>query len=74
MLRLKSDGRSGPVREVQAGSGYWSQNSPVHVLALTDLPTHLEIRWPGGRTITVALPEESLEIQVNPNGQVTKVR
>ena len=31
-LRLRYADRNGPVREVQAGSGYWSQNGAVQVL------------------------------------------
>jgi hypothetical protein len=47
-LRVAYDGRMGPVREVQAGSGYWSQNGAVQVMGLADTPTAIWVRWPGG--------------------------
>src|SRR5207302_8115866 len=31
VVRLDFGGKLGPAREVQAGSGFWSQNSPVQV-------------------------------------------
>ena len=31
-IRLRYPDRDGPVREVQAGSGYWSQNGAIQVL------------------------------------------
>jgi enediyne biosynthesis protein E4 len=73
-LRLKFDSGYGPSREIQAGSGYWSQNSPVQVLGVPEPPTALEIRWPGGVTTTVKVPVGALEISVNPLGQVQRTR
>jgi hypothetical protein len=73
-LRLKPADKAGPIREVQAGSGYWSQNSPVHVLGLSEAATQLELRWPGSRPRTVAIPDGALEITVNLAGEVTRIR
>jgi hypothetical protein len=73
-LRLKSSSGSGPAREIQAGSGYWSQNSPVHVLGLPETAATLEIRWPGGRRLEVAIPQDAVEITVGLEGQVIKVK
>ena len=39
----------GPVREIQAGSGYWSQNGSVQVFGLSEPPTAVCIRWPAVR-------------------------
>jgi len=47
-MRLRYGERAGPVREIQAGSGYWSENGAVQVLGRADEPTALWIRWPGG--------------------------
>ena len=48
-IRLRYDGnRWGPVREVQAGSGYWSMNSPTQVIGLDGEADSLWVRWPGG--------------------------
>ena len=41
------DGR-GPAREVQAGSGYWSQNGAVQVLGVGGEMTGVWVRWPDG--------------------------
>src|SRR5213079_2193283 len=48
-MRLQYAAGAGPVREVQAGSGYWSQNGAIQVLGLSGAPVSLWIRWPGGR-------------------------
>jgi hypothetical protein len=54
-LRLRYDDRAGPVREVQAGSGYWSQNGAIQVLGRSGQPTALWVRWPGGLEQVVPL-------------------
>jgi len=52
-IRVKyKDGSLGPVREIQSGSGYWSQNSPVQVMGLKENATHLKIQWPDGSFTT----------------------
>lgn len=48
VLRLRYQDKAGPAREVRAGSGYWSQDSPVTVLGLAGVPSAIEVRWPGG--------------------------
>jgi hypothetical protein len=52
-VRLRYGDGAGPVREVQAGSGYWSNNGAVQVLGLRGSPRSLEVRWPGGRLVEV---------------------
>ena len=47
-LRVVYGDRMGPVREIQAGAGYWSQNGAVQVLGLSGTPTAVWARWPGG--------------------------
>ncbi|MEP6620607.1 MAG: FG-GAP-like repeat-containing protein [bacterium] len=47
-LRVVYGDRMGPVREIQAGSGYWSQNGAVQVFGLAATPTAVWARWPGG--------------------------
>ena len=63
-MRLSFGSRQGPVREVHAGSGYWSQDSAVQVLGTPEFPTQLEVRWPGGHTITQPVPAQAREILV----------
>lgn len=59
-LRLNS----GPVRAVQAGSGYWSQDSFTHVLASKDQPRTLAVRWPDGKEQIIELDQNAREIRV----------
>ena len=73
-LRLNFGERLGPAREIQAGSGYWSQNSVVQVMATPEAPTHIWIRWPGGKTTTTALTAGAKEISVDLNGTLKVLR
>ena len=57
---------AGPVREVQAGSGYWSQNGAVQVLGRRAEPTALWVRWPGGREDVMPLSAGLREVTVRP--------
>lgn len=63
-IRLRYGDRAGPVREVQAGSGYWSQNGAVQVLGRAGAPTGLWIRWPGGQEQVVPLAPDQAAITV----------
>ncbi len=73
-LRVKRGGHLGPVREVHGGSGYWSQDSPVQVLGNVPLANQLWVRWPGGKSFTVAVPTNSAEIEVGLDGVVTQLK
>ena len=73
-LRLQFGAKSGPVREIHAGSGYWSEDSAVQVFGLPDPPTHIWVRWPGGKELTAAFPPGAREIAVDPAGHVNVVR
>ena len=70
-LRLMFGQRPGPMREVRAGSGYWSQDSVVQVMSTPEPPTQLWVRWPGGKTTTSPIPKDAREILVEPDGAVT---
>jgi hypothetical protein len=63
-MRLRYADRDGPVREVQAGSGYWSQNGAVQVLGRAGAPTALWVRWPGGGEQVVPLKPGQQEVVV----------
>ena len=63
-MRLLNDPWKGPVREVQAGSGYWSQNSVVQVLGATRAPNRLWVRWPGGRETIVPIGPDQRTVLV----------
>jgi len=62
---IHKDARQGPVHEIRAGAGYWSQDSAVTVLGKADEPAKVWVRWPGGKTTVVDLPVGAQEILVN---------
>lgn len=69
-LRLVSGQKTGPVREIHAGSGYWSQDSAVQVMAIPESLTQIWVRWPGGKTVTANVPSTVREISVDSAGTV----
>jgi hypothetical protein len=54
----------GPIREIHAGSGYWSQDSTVTILGTPERPDQLWVRWPGGKITTTPIPAAAREIEV----------
>jgi len=64
-MRLISGQRMGPIREVRAGSGYWSQDGAVQVLGRDADPKQLWVRWPGGKVVTVDVPANVPEVLVD---------
>jgi len=70
IMRLKAGDRFSPAREIHAGSGYWSQDSPVQVLSLLPEPLKLWVRWPGGKTTTVDLPAGAREVELSVSGEL----
>jgi len=64
-MRLFFGQKAGPVREVHAGSGYWSQDGAVQVLGTPEPPGEIWVRWPGGKTTRVNVPTGAREIQVD---------
>ncbi|GAB5562438.1 MAG: VCBS repeat-containing protein [Synoicihabitans sp.] len=48
LIQLEFDHHSSPVRSVSAGSGYWSQESSVHVFGLPAQPVSIRVQWPDG--------------------------
>jgi enediyne biosynthesis protein E4 len=73
-IRLAYGQRHGPIREIHAGSGYWSQNSPVQVLSGPEAPSGIWIRWPGGKTTTTAIPPKASEVEVDFSGHLRVLR
>jgi len=73
-VRLKYGSTFGPVREIHAGSGYWSQDSLVAVLGKRDEPGQLWVRWPGGAEVLYDLLKGVVEVEVRPSGELTQVR
>jgi hypothetical protein len=63
-VRLVFGNRAGPVREIQAGSGYWSENGAVQVFGFSTFPTGVWVRWPGGGESRVEVPAGAREVVV----------
>ncbi len=61
-LRLRYTTGDGPTREVQAGSGYWSQNGALQVLGRAGEPIGLWIRWPGRAPQMIPLTKGEREV------------
>jgi hypothetical protein len=59
-----ADGSKGPLRTVQAGSGYWSQDSAVQVLGTAKEVAQIEVTWPGGETESVPLEADQNEVVI----------
>ena len=73
-IRLLGNEKKGPVRELHSGSGYWSQDSAVAVMAVPNGAAQLEVQWPHSKTVTSALPSGARDIEVNPAGEVRQLR
>ncbi|HKK45036.1 MAG TPA: FG-GAP-like repeat-containing protein [Balneolaceae bacterium] len=58
------DGTKGPRREVQAGSGYWSQDSPVQVMGYSEWPAKIEVIWSDGQRSVVDVIENKKEYSI----------
>jgi hypothetical protein len=63
-IRIVYGDRMGPAREIEAGSGYWSQNGAVQVMGLSGTPTAVWVRWPGGGETQTPIPSGTREIVV----------
>ena len=73
-VRLIANGKMGPLREVHAGSGYWSQDSAVQILGGSAAATQLWVRWPGGKAVTIDLPPGLREVVVDGEGRIVRQR
>jgi hypothetical protein len=62
---LKYGERRGPSREIHGGGGYLSQDSAVIVLGRAGDPTHVAVRWPGGRVSESAVNASAKEVTVS---------
>jgi hypothetical protein len=62
VVRLVRGTTYGPPREIQAGSGYRSQNSLSPGLGGIERAEKIWVRWPGGRTTSSAIPPGAAEV------------
>lgn len=71
MRLIYADGTKGALREVQAGSGYWSQHSPTQILGADSTKTvhQIDITWPDKiqQMVEVDHPREQEKVIVYPD-------
>jgi hypothetical protein len=70
-MRLMFGQRTGPMREIHGGGGYWSQDSAVQVMSTPEPVSQIYIRWPGGKTTTHPVPAQAREVVVDIHGRLT---
>lgn len=63
-VRLKAGGKLGPSKEIHAGSGYWSQDSPSLLFSTAEEMQSLLIRWPTGKSQEVPLKGDQRSIEI----------
>lgn len=75
-IRLENEKMKGAIREIQAGSGYWSQNSAVQILSLPEgqKATAISVLWPGGKKTRSTLPPDVGEVEVAADGTIKAIK
>ena len=73
-LRAKRGEQWGALREIRAGSGYWSQDGVVQVLSAMPFPSAIKVVWPGGLVSTYEVPANSLEVELDILGSIKVLR
>ena len=73
-IRMLGGEGEGPVREIHAGSGYWSQDSALQVLARLREPLRIRVRWPKGNRVEYPVPKEASEVRIRLSGGLELVR
>jgi enediyne biosynthesis protein E4 len=73
-IQLKFHGYVGPLRELHSGSGYWSQDGAVQVMATPEPPVEIEVRWPGGKRTATTIPANARELSIDTAGHLTNIR
>src|SRR5205814_8550122 len=68
-VRLVYGDRMGPVQEIQAGSGYWSENGALQVFGISGSVTGVWARWPAGGESRAVVPPGAKEVVVSRNAR-----
>lgn len=69
-LRLETNGRPGPVRELHGGSGFLSQDEPIALLTSPTAPDAVLVRWPGGRQTRSVVPVSARAVRIHGDGRL----
>jgi enediyne biosynthesis protein E4 len=74
-VRLGDGTKLGAIREVHAGSGYWSEDSSVQVMGWSGSEANeIRVSWPGGKSVSSAIPAGAKEIEMDSNGKLSVLR
>jgi hypothetical protein len=65
-LQLSTSGHRGPLREIHAGSGYWSVDAPTTILAMPRAADSVIVHWPGGKERAIPVRIGQREISITP--------
>ncbi len=60
-----SDGTKGPRREIQSGSGYWSQNSYVQVMGAAKKVIAIDVNWFDGTKQQIQIKQSTMDYVVH---------
>jgi len=66
--RITEDGKPGPLREIQCGSGWLSQQSFVHVVKKPATSARISVQGPEGRKREYDLPSDAHFVEISENG------
>lgn len=71
MRLVYKDGTKGPLREIQAGSGYWSQNSFTQILGYSSAkrPAAIDVYWFDGKRETVHIEKHKMKYTITYPGK-----
>jgi len=69
MLRVVYGDHLGPIREIHAGSGYWSQDSSTQVMGLGSQPKAIWVRWADGATDEKPIPPGQMNLILERNNK-----
>ncbi len=72
-IRVVRGAERGPVREVHAGSGYWSMDAATQVVALPAGATAVWVRWPDGTSETVPITAGQRELRLRMRSTTSSV-
>ena len=64
-IQIEYENEGGPVREIRAGGGYRSQDSPVQILGVGDnTPLVVNVTWPSGKKMQVPIAPEDRNMTI----------
>jgi hypothetical protein len=69
-VRFRYKNGFGALKELQAGSGYWSQNAPAIIIGKKEEIVGVQVYWPGGEMKEYELPKNATSFIIDSAGIV----